>query len=404
MPDDQGRSVSETEVKDSALQSPLATQDDDMSETDAFLKAEAGGFDVDEEVALVGPEDVGVSRATPIPASIIVPVWILLSGSIILLNKQIFTTLNFPYPVFLTFYHMVVATIGTRLLRLVPGRFSQTRVDMPMSLKLRIILPMAVLFSASLILSNVAYVHLSVSFVQMLKAFIPVLVLVIQLVSGLQSYNHLLMVVICLTCAGCFIAASGEVRFSVFGLVCQTSAVIVESMRLVLIQVLLKEYKMDPLTSIAMYAPICVVIIGMIMPVVEGAEPWLYVLDRVGIPLLLVNGALAFALNIAGVLLIDSAGSVVLTLSGVCKDILLITLSVLVLGSAIAPIQVLGEYRRRTAFGSDLGRVHGRTDGIDFLPAYWRFARFPAGEENHGGDRSSITSRVKTMQCRFRPP
>ncbi|GFZ48365.1 LOW QUALITY PROTEIN: hypothetical protein JCM24511_06113 [Saitozyma sp. JCM 24511] len=357
MPDNQDSSVSETELKDSAMWSPLATQDDDMSETDAFLKAEAGGFDVDEEAAPVELEDVGGSRATPIPASIIVPhttTQIMLSGSIILLNKQIFSTLNFPYPVFLTFYHMVVATIGTRLLRLVPGRFSQTQVDMPcdplriklktqMSLKLRIILPMAVLFSASLILSNVAYVHLSVSFVQMLKAFIPVLVLIIQLVSGLQSYNHLLMGVICLTCAGCFIAASGEVRFSVFGLVCQTSAVIV----------LLKEYKMDPLTSIAMYAPsntseskaddeICVVIIGMIMPVVEGAEPWLYVLDRVGIPLLLVNGALAFALNIAGVLLIDSAGSVVLTLSGVCKDILLITLSVLILGSAIAPIQVLG--------------------------------------------------------------
>jgi hypothetical protein len=84
------------------------------------------------------------------------------------------------------------------------------------------------------------------------------------------AYNHLLMGVICLTCAGCFIAASGEVRFSAFGLVCQTSAVIVsapsqcvvdrqvESMRLVLIQVLLKEYKMDPLTSIAMYAPVSV--------------------------------------------------------------------------------------------------------------------------------------------------
>jgi hypothetical protein len=76
------------------------------------------------------------------------------------------------------------------------------------------------------------------------------------------------MGVICLTCTGCVIAASGEVRFSAFGLVCQTSAVIVsapsqfvadpqvESMRLVLIQVLLKEYRMDPLTSIAMYAPV----------------------------------------------------------------------------------------------------------------------------------------------------
>ena len=31
------------------------------------------------------------------------------------------------------------------------------------------IIPLSILFSASLILSNVAYVHLSVSFVQMLK-------------------------------------------------------------------------------------------------------------------------------------------------------------------------------------------------------------------------------------------
>lgn len=72
MPDDQGRSVPETEVKDTELQSPLATQDDDMSETDAFLKAEAGGCDVDEEATLVELEDVGGSRVTPIPASIII--------------------------------------------------------------------------------------------------------------------------------------------------------------------------------------------------------------------------------------------------------------------------------------------------------------------------------------------
>lgn len=152
---------------------------------------------------------------------------------------------------------------------------------------------MAVLFSASLILSNVAYVHLSVSFVQMLKvrdcssmcakprrssqfsysSFNWCQDCNVRVPGGrvaltTPAYNHLLMCVICLTCAGCFIAASGEVRFSVFGLVCQTSAVIVsgrgrcaadrqvESMRLVLIQVLLKEYKMDPLTSIAMYAPV----------------------------------------------------------------------------------------------------------------------------------------------------
>jgi hypothetical protein len=41
--------------------------------------------------------------------------------------------------------------------------------DQQAKVKLQIILPMAVMFSLSLILSNIAYVHLSVSFVQMLK-------------------------------------------------------------------------------------------------------------------------------------------------------------------------------------------------------------------------------------------
>jgi hypothetical protein len=72
MPDYQGSPVTETDAKDSALRSPLATDDDDMSETDAFLKAEGGGLDVDEEAAPVDLEDVGASRAARIPASIIV--------------------------------------------------------------------------------------------------------------------------------------------------------------------------------------------------------------------------------------------------------------------------------------------------------------------------------------------
>jgi hypothetical protein len=96
-------------------------------------------------------------------------------------------------------------------LRLIPGRMAPSKVGMPVGapwlvladqqakVKLQIILPMAVMFSLSLILSNIAYVHLSVSFVQMLKvsqrcrapahpqAFIPILVLVIQLAAGLQG-------------------------------------------------------------------------------------------------------------------------------------------------------------------------------------------------------------------------
>jgi hypothetical protein len=63
----------------------------------------------------------------------------------------------------------------------------------------------------------------------------------------------------------------------------------------------------------------CVALIGSAMPFMEGSAPLTHLQERVGLSTLLLNGAVAFALKIAGVLLIDSAGSVVLTLSGVFK-------------------------------------------------------------------------------------
>ena len=48
-------------------------------------------------------------------------------------------------------------------------------------------------------------------------------------------------------------------------------------------------------------------------------------------------------LNVAAVFLVSAGSGLVLTLAGVFKDILLITGSVLIFGSSITPLQVLGE-------------------------------------------------------------
>jgi hypothetical protein len=85
--------------------------------------------------------------------------------------------------------------------------------------------------------------------------------------------NHLLLSIVIMTALGCMIAAVGELRFSLFGFACQTLAVMVstapssvgalsdvpqtEATRLVLLQVMLKELRMDPLRSISMFAPVC---------------------------------------------------------------------------------------------------------------------------------------------------
>jgi hypothetical protein len=152
------------------------------------------------------------------------------------------------------------------------------------------------------------------------------------------------------------------------------------------------------------------------MPVMEGSAPWLHLLDRVGIPTLLLNGAVAFALNIAAVFLIDSAGSVGLTLSGVFKvgqvsipngstkltitqDVLLITFSVILLGSSITPMQVVGECRTGSTCLSHVRalaytpRLCDRPDGTLVVPAHRRFRRLPPWPEG----QQTLHCRIKCM-------
>lgn len=59
---------------------------------------------------------------------------------------------------------------------------------------------------------------------------------------------------------------------------------------------------------------------------------------------------IAFMLNVAAVFLVSAGSGLVLTLAGVFKDILLITGSVLIFGSSITPLQVIGTLFDRVCF------------------------------------------------------
>ena len=92
--------------------------------------------------------------------------WIVLSTVIILLNKWILT--RFPYSITLTTWHMLFATISTQTLALTTDLIDQN-VKMTTSLYFKAIVPIAMCLGGSLILSNMAYLYLSMAFIQMLK-------------------------------------------------------------------------------------------------------------------------------------------------------------------------------------------------------------------------------------------
>uniref|UniRef100_J3M8G1 Sugar phosphate transporter domain-containing protein n=2 Tax=Oryza brachyantha TaxID=4533 RepID=J3M8G1_ORYBR len=196
----------------------------------------------------------------------------------------------------------------------------------------------------SLWFSNSAYIYLSVSFIQMLKALMPVAVYSIGVLFKKETFRSSSMLNMLSISFGVAIAAYGEARFDVRGVALQLAAVAFEATRLVLIQILLtsKGISLNPITSLYYVAPCC---LGFLL------VPWVFVelprLRAVGTfrPDFFVfgtNSLCAFALNLAVFLLVGKTSALTMNVAGVVKDWLLIAFSWSVIRDTVTPINLFG--------------------------------------------------------------
>ncbi|KAK4055190.1 hypothetical protein OIV83_000470 [Microbotryomycetes sp. JL201] len=309
------------------------------------------------------PNATSAAQPKKIWPGYVIMIWIALSSSVILQNAYILDKLSFKFPIFLTTFHLVYATIGVRILARTTHLLDGLK-DAQMSWEryFKNIVPIGALFSASLVFSNLAYITLSVSFIQMLKAFTSVAVLGMSVLFGLEKLNPRTFIIVIAISCGVALASYGEINFVLSGFIYQSLGIAFEAARLVSIQKLLTGLKMGPLVALYHFAPVCACLNAMLIPIFEGWAPFVEVWDKVGAPFMVVNASTAFALNVAVVFLIGCASSLVLTLSasrklsvnsgnsvltlkvsqGVLKDILLVVGSVVLMGSTVTLTQVIG--------------------------------------------------------------
>ncbi|KAK4130836.1 TPT-domain-containing protein [Trichocladium antarcticum] len=277
--------------------------------------------------------------------AVYVSIWITLSSSVILFNKWILSTLGFSFPVILTTFHLVFASIMTQLLAryttLLDGRKT---VKMTGRVYLRAIVPIGFFFSLSLICGNLTYLHLSVAFIQMLKATTPVAVLMSSWALGVSQPNLKVFLNVSTIVLGVIIASFGEIKFVWIGFIYQIAGIIFEALRLTMVQRLLSsaEFKMDPLVSLYYFAPVCAAMNGAVALVWEVPRVSMQDIYNVGLFTLFLNGLCAFLLNVSVVFLIGKTSSLVLTLCGVLKDVLLVVASMIIWGTQVSGLQFFG--------------------------------------------------------------
>ncbi|CAM8978708.1 unnamed protein product [Rhodiola kirilowii] len=201
----------------------------------------------------------GVLRKFSSP-TLYVTIWIFLSFTVIVYNKYILDPkmFNWPFPISLTMIHMAFcSTLAFLLVRVF--KFVEP-VSMSSDLYFKSVVPIGLLYSFSLWFSNSAYIYLSVSFIQMLKALIacrrllPSAFLFNKGRFQIQHYANMLAI-----SSGVGIAAYGEAKFNTWGVILQLGAVAFEATRLVMIQILLtsKGISLNPITSLYYVAPCC---------------------------------------------------------------------------------------------------------------------------------------------------
>ena len=251
---------------------------------------------------------------------------------------------NFPYPMFLTTWHMAVATCLTQIMsrttQMLPG-VREHKIGME-EMKTKV-LPVAFFFAISLVLSNKAYIFLSVSYIQMLKACTPVAVLIFSFIAGLEIPSITELGIVTIICIGVAMTSVGETYFSWIGFTFQALGILAESARLVLTNALMKHLKLDSLSSLYYIAPTCFAFILPAMLYFEASElPYERIFSSEFGLILIANGAIAFLLNVAVVMLIGNTSALVLTLAGILKDLMLVCLSMVIFGAPVTSLQYVG--------------------------------------------------------------
>ncbi|XP_019707501.1 probable sugar phosphate/phosphate translocator At3g17430 isoform X1 [Elaeis guineensis] len=271
-------------------------------------------------------------------------IYICLSSGVILYNKWVLSPkyFKFPFPITLTMIHMgfsgVVAFFLVRVFKVVAP------VKMTFQIYATCVIPISAFFASSLWFGNTAYLHISVAFIQMLKALMPVATFLMAVICGTDKLRCDVFLNMVLVSVGVVISSYGEIHFNVIGTVYQVTGIFAEALRLVLTQVLLqkKGLTLNPVTSLYYIAPCSFLFLFV---------PW-YLLEKPAMEISQIqfnfwiffsNALCALALNFSIFLVIGRTGAVTIRVAGVLKDWILIALSTIVFPeSAITGLNIIG--------------------------------------------------------------
>jgi len=281
--------------------------------------------------------------------------YVVCSSGLIAYNKFLMTEDRFPYAICLVLIHAIFCSCLAAFLYLVkPSLFPSLtdpakKVTVDSSLLFKGALPIACFFSAQLVLSNTAYLHSSVAFLQMMKEANLVLVYFFSLMAAMEKFSWRSIGILVFIIIATTMTIHGEVNFSMTGFIIQGTGQVFECCKIVLQAMLLSAAgrKLDAMTYVMLVMPFCAVILAAglgllnLFPHEHFLVPgWHHLV--LWWPHLLANACLAFVLNVVIALFVKHSSAVAFILAGIVKDAMIVAVSAFFLREVVTAIQTVG--------------------------------------------------------------
>ena len=276
--------------------------------------------------------------------------WSLVSSGLVFLNKFIMSHEGFNFPMALSCLGMstssVLSYVCVYRLKMIKrsvrwsGAFLATTA-----------FPIGFCTALTLYLGNLAYLYLSVAYVQILKGTTPIATLGagVLFLDGRGEdarCSRSLLRSLTMISFGVFLASYADLHFSLRGFLAMASSVVFEAVKVITMQKSMHHHKLHALEALSIFAPPCAfcLAIGTFLLEREGllAYGFAKIFEK---PLLYAAaGSLGFLLNLLVLWVIQAAGSVTFKVVAMLKNVLVVLGSVVIFNHHIATVEASGYF------------------------------------------------------------
>lgn len=254
---------------------------------------------------------------------------------LIVVNSHILKT--FPYPIFTA----ALGQVATFVVCACSTKSDDIRTITP-SFAFQNVLPVGITSAGALMFGNALYMHVSVSFAQVLKSFTPILLVVLLKITGVEEMSLPIALCVTMISVGGIISCTGRPEVTEFGMFIGVMSSLSEALRLLLSQRLLNKshlsesenlYYMTLITSLTMASCSVVVELPHFKPHKVSHEIGLWII---------VASVLGVVVNVISLVMIKHISSVILKIMSMARNAALVLVSVVILGEDITWVQATG--------------------------------------------------------------